>query len=242
MSSGSAKSSSCSVSGGPSMAGTTSSRIGLARLRSAAGSGPGRSRRRPRAARRSKSVIVTARAPGRSDSGPRRLAFSTVSASTPPVAGSRFSTLDTYGIADRSPVSVPAPTLPVGAAAACGTGWRRSGRPRAGSRRAGASSRRGSGSSGPKRTSPVVESQTKWRSSRPGLEKSATSVHSLAAGASASVPPPPRPRLALARAAAPASRADRERPGRACPCCARAPRVRRLAVLGRHRAADAGGA
>ena len=110
-SSGSARSSSCSRSGGMSTRGTTSTRTGPP------GAAGGRHRARATdgaasSVSRSKSWTVTARCPVRSDSGPRIFAFSTVSASTPPRAESRFSTRPTNGMEVLSTVSVPAPTLP----------------------------------------------------------------------------------------------------------------------------------
>ena len=111
MSSVRAKSSSLSSSPGRSTWGTTSSRIGLPvssggrqRTRAIAGSAS--------LARRSKSSIVTARPPARSECGPRRLALSTVSASTPPIAAEMFSTRSTYGSDVRMSVNVAGPTLP----------------------------------------------------------------------------------------------------------------------------------
>ena len=109
--SGSARSSSTSRSGSMSTRGTMSSRTG------SPGEFGGRQRARatPGAASsvsRSKSVAVTARLPPRRYSGPRIFAFSTVSASTPPVAGSRLRTDSIDGIEVSSTESLPAPTLP----------------------------------------------------------------------------------------------------------------------------------
>src|SRR6266508_3285623 len=97
--SGSARSCSTSDSGGTSTRGTTSSRTGSPTSLG----GRHRARATPGAASmvsRSKSCAVTARWPPRRYSGPRTRAFSTDSASTPPLAGSRLRTDST----DLSPV------------------------------------------------------------------------------------------------------------------------------------------
>ena len=128
-------------------------------------------------ARCSKSSVVTARPRVRSRMGPRTLAFSMSSPSTPPLAARRFSTRATNGIDDFSTVSDRAATLPLrpppvryerirSRAFLAGTApyWRIV--PSA------------SRTAGPRRISPPLISRTKCRSVGVEPAKSATSVHS----------------------------------------------------------------